>query len=503
MRRKPLALLCLAFLCSLLAGCMVGPDFVPPHLPEGADYLHAPGVKKTAGAETVAGAPQRFVPATEIPPDWWALFHNKQLNALIEQSLAANPNVKAAEAALRTAIANARAQAGLLFPVVTGEFNASENKTPGTLSSPTASGAYTYSLFTAQVTVNYTLDVFGGIRRSIEGQDALADYQFYEARATYLMLAANVAYAAVMDASLREQIAATEEIIRLQKEVLRILRVQLEKGQIAEIDVVAQETALAQSELMLQPLRKQFAQNRNLLANLTGNFPSSPPRPAFHLRDLHLPQRVPVTLPSAMIRQRPDVEAAEATMHNASALIGVAIANRLPNFTLTADYGQSSTALSSLFDPRSSFWNIAGNAAQTIFDAGTLRERQRAAEATFDNAAATYRSTVLGAFQNVADSLRALQYDALALAAAAKAEKSANEYLNITQAKLKLGAVNVLVLIAAQQAYQQAHIALIQAQAARFSDTIALFQALGGGWWNCQRGCPGNFTTVVEFHAPW
>jgi NodT family efflux transporter outer membrane factor (OMF) lipoprotein len=465
-----------------MSGCAVGPDFEQPELPGGASFISAP-LRTTAGAPTRAGAHQRFAPASEIPPEWWALFHCRALNTLIEEAIGTNPDLEAAEATLRSAVATARAQQSSLFPLVTANFNASQNKTPGALSPATASNALIYSLYTAQASVTYTLDVFGGVRRAVEAQDALADFQYHQYRAAYLTLAANVANAAVTEASLREQIEATQEIIRLQKETLRILRLQVEKGQTAEIDAVAQETALAQSELALPPLRKQLAQNRNLLAALIGNFPNNPPREGFRLANLHLPRELPIRLPSELVRQRPDVQAAEATLHSAEALVGVAIANRLPNFTIAANYGASSVALDKLFAPNSVFWNMAGNAAQTVFDADGLRQRQKAAEAAYEAAAASYRSTVLTAFQNVADSLRAIQYDALALAAAANAERSASEYLAITKKKLELGAANSIVLLSAQQAYQQARIAMIQAQAARLSDTIALFQALGGGWW--------------------
>lgn len=473
-----------AALAALLSGCAVGPDFAQPELQSGADYLNKTDPLTTAGAPGAAGTPQKFVPSANIQNDWWALFRSRSLNTLIEEAIAKNPNIEAAEATLRSAVAAARAQEGSLFPLVTGNFNASQNKTAGSLSPATASNASIYSLYTAQASVTYTLDVFGGIRRSIEAQDALADLQLYQLRAAYLTLAGNLATAAVNEASLREQIKATEEIIRLQKDAVRILKLQSEKGQIAGLDVVAQQTALAQSELSLVPLRKQYAQNRNLLTALIGRFPNDTPAETFTLQGLHLPRALPLTLPSELVRQRPDILAAEATLHNASALVGVATANRLPNLAIAANYGATSVAFDTLLAGSNRFWNVAGNAAQTIFDADTLRQKQKAAEATFDAAAASYRSTVLTAFQNVADALRAIQHDAAALAAAAKAERSASEYLEITKQKLELGAASSLLLISAQQAYQQARVTTIQARAGRLTDTIALFMALGGGWWN-------------------
>lgn len=482
--RHKKALSCAFVAIFALASCTVGPDFESPRLVPWANYVPAPAAQKTPYASATFGKTQRFVPGTEIPPEWWRLFHSRGLNSLIQNSIAANPSLEAAEANLREAIANARAQQGALFPTLTTDFSATRNRTPtGSLSPNTASGASFYTLFTAAATINYTLDVFGGVRRSIESLDAQADFQLYQLRATYLMLVANVANAAVQEASLREQILATLELVRLQKQSLTLLRTQNDKGQIAGLDVVAQETALAQTELTLPPLQRQLTQARHLLTVLMGNFPNAPPRETFRLADLHLPRDLPITLPSDLVKQRPDVQAAEATLHSASALVGVAIANRLPNFTLSGNYGASSVQWDKLLAGGDRFWSFGANAAQTVFDGDTLRQQQKAAEAAFDSAAASYRGTVLTAFQNVADALRGLQIDALALAAASRAEKSASEYLEITRRKLELGQVNILTLIAAQQAYQQAKLSLIQAQAARISDTIGLFQALGGGWW--------------------
>lgn len=472
--------------CLTFGGCAVGPDYTPPFLSGSAGFLPSGSLPtRTAASPVALGSSQHFAPAADIPPDWWTLFHSRNLNGLIEAAIAANPTLEAAEANLRVAIANVRAQQGALFPTVATNFNTSRNRTPtGSLSPTTASGASIFTLFTAQATVNYTLDVFGGVRRSIEALGAQVDVQYYQTRATYLTLVANVANAAILEASTREQIEATQEIIRLQKESLALLRIQGEKGQTAGLDAVAQETALAQSELTLPPLQKQLVQTRNLLAALMGNFPNAPPLQIFRLSDLHLPRNLPVSLPSELVRRRPDVQAADAMVHSASALIGVAIANRLPNFTLTADYGASSVQWASLLAGGNRFWSYAGNVAQTVFDGGTLRERQKAAEAAFEAAKAGYRATVLSAFQNVADALQALKYDAVALTSAARAYRLSSEYLSITRKKVELGAVNILSLIAAQQAYQQARIALIQAQAARLTDTVALFQALGGGWWS-------------------
>jgi NodT family efflux transporter outer membrane factor (OMF) lipoprotein len=280
------------------------------------------------------------------------------------------------------------------------------------------------------------------------------------------------------------QIAATEEIIGIQRQSLDILRRQQALGHVAGIDVAAQEAALAQAEAILPPLRKQLDQQRHLLAVLIGRFPSDQPSAQFGLASLKLPRELPVSLPARLVEQRPDIRAAEASLHAASAQIGVATANRLPQITLTANAGLTATTLAQLVTPGAAFWGIGASAAQTIFDAGTLLHKQRAAEAAYDEMAAQYKQTVLTAFQNVADALRAVQSDADALKASAAAEAAAKTSLDIARRQLQLGAIHYLALLNAENTYQQALIARVQAEAARYADTAALFQALGGGWWN-------------------
>ena len=373
---------------------------------------------------------------------------------------------------------------GAFFPLVQAEFTASRNKTAGQLSAPTASGVYYFNQYTPQLAVSYAPDVFGGTRRAVEGLAAQEAAQRFQLEAAYLTLTSGLVAAAVGEAELRDQIAATEEIVRAQRESLDILRRQKTLGQAAGADVATQEAALAQAEATLPPLQKQLAQQRDLIAVLTGRLPSHPPDARFTLASLQLPQDLPASLPSKLVEQRPDIRAAEENLHAASAAIGVAIANMLPQIELTANVGSSALALGSLFGPGTAFWTLAAGATQTLFDAGTLLHKKRAAEAEFDEAAAQYKATVLAAFQNVADSLEALKSDAEALAAAMHAEAAAKTSLDIAKRQLALGAVNYLALLNAEQTYEQAVVSRVQAQAARFADTAALYQALGGGWWN-------------------
>ncbi len=420
----------------------------------------------------------------DIPGQWWTLFHSPVLNAMVEQAIAANPTLPAAQAALRQAWEEVYAEQGSLYPTITAGFSPSRNKTSASIAPVPSANILYYSLFTAPVTVAYAPDMFGGTRRQIESLVATAEAQRFQLEATYLTLTSNVVAAAVQEASLRGQIAATEEIIKVDSEALDILRRQLALGAVAGADVAAQEAALAQAQALLPPLQKQLSAERDLLTALLGRYPSQAPAETFDLGKLQLPRDLPVSLPAKLVEQRPDVRSAEAQMHAASAEIGVAVAARLPQFSLTGNAGTTALTFSSLAVPGNVFWTLAGNVTQTVFDAGTLLHKQRAAIAAFDQAAAQYRSTVLSAFQNVADSLHALESDAETLKAAVAAEKAAADSLDITRRQLQLGAINYLGLLTAESAYQTALVNVVQAQATRLADTAALFQALGGGWWN-------------------
>jgi NodT family efflux transporter outer membrane factor (OMF) lipoprotein len=438
---------------------------------------------QTAAAEVPGGEAQRFRQNQDIVGPWWTLFQSPALNAVVDQALAANPTIVSARAALRQARELVDAQRGFFYPTVQGSFTGTRQHTSGTISPVLNSPSTEFNLYTAQVTVGYSLDVWGGNRRQVESLQAQADAQHFLLQATYVTLTANVVAAAVQEASLRAQLAATRDIIAISTRALALLRKQFELGYVAGLDVAAQEAALAQVQQQLPPLQKQLEQNRDLLAALAGRFPSDDLDERFELAALRLPQELPVSLPARLVEQRPDVRVAEATLHAAGAQIGVAIANRLPQFTISATYGGSATDFAQMFAHNNPYWMVGGTALQMLFDGNTLWHRQRAAAAAFEQAAAQYRSAVLTAVQNVADTLYALQADAESLTAAVAAERAARRTLDLTL-KQQLGAANYLALLSAQQAYQQTVITRVQAQANRFADTGALFLALGGGWWN-------------------
>jgi NodT family efflux transporter outer membrane factor (OMF) lipoprotein len=479
---RPAAARTLIFCSLALAGCAVGPDFLKP-APPAVDGFVATGATPPAQAGRGATA-QRLVVGADIPGQWWDIFHSQPLTTLITRALAQNQDLKAAQAALRAARETAQAQRGLSFPQLGANFNPTGGKVGNAESSPLASGATVYSLTTAQLTVSYTPDVFGLNQREVESADALAEAQRFQLEAAYLTLTSNLVLAAVQEASLRAQIDATRKVIAIETELLGVLRRQMSLGQIAGGDVLVQEAALAQAQQSLPPLEKQLGIERDLLTALAGQLPSDEIAEHFDFATLHLPRELPVSLPSSLVAHRPDIQAAEANLHSASALVGVAVANRLPVISLTAQGGSAAANLAHLFSPPTAFYTLSGNVAQTIFDGGTLLHKQKAAEAQLDQAYAQYKSTVIVAFQNVGDALRALDADARALQAATAAETAALRSLTVARRQLALGQVANIVVLNAQQTYQQALLTRVQAQANRFSDTAALFQALGGGWWN-------------------
>jgi NodT family efflux transporter outer membrane factor (OMF) lipoprotein len=479
-------ILCIAVISALLmlVGCAVGPNYKRPPAPDVSGYTPAPPTTTNSSPGINAGEAQSFTPGHDIPGDWWTLFHSKPLNDLIERSLKNSPDLKAAQAALLVARENTLAQKGAYYPSVTGGFSATRAKTSDQISPVPNANQFQYSLFTPEVSVSFVPDVFGLNRRTVESLKAQQEQARYVVAATNITLSSNVATAAIQEASLRAQVDATRDLIKINTDMLNVLRTQFDRGYVGRLDVAAQESQLAQIVATLPPLLKQLAQQRDLLAVLAGGYPANDLPEKFELASLQLPQDLPLSLPSKIVEQRPDVLQAEENLHSASALIGVARANRLPTFNITADIGSMALAITNVFAAGTGFRDATAGITQPIFQGGTLMHRERAARAAYVQADEQYQSTVLTAFENVADTLHALSQDADALKAAVAARDAAKVTLDITSKQLQVGYVNYLALLNAEQSYQQAVINLVQAQANRYADTAALFQALGGGWWN-------------------
>ncbi|SJZ93479.1 efflux transporter, outer membrane factor (OMF) lipoprotein, NodT family [Enhydrobacter aerosaccus] len=481
------SLLLAGVVCTALTGCMVGPDFQNPAPPKASSFLPDTPTDLVAGG-IPGGDAQKLVQGLDIPGQWWEVFQSRPLNGLIESALRANPDVHAAVAGLKQAQENARAQRATLFPTLQAGLGASQNQTPTSLSPATSTGSTVYGLFTLGLSISYALDIWGGNRRQIESLEALAEAQCFQLEGAYLSLASNVVAAAIQEASLRAQIDATQRIIAAQRETLGILQRQSGLGAIPGGDVATQQAALAQSEATLPPLQKALALQRDLLVTLTGRLPNEDVAAKFRLEDLTLPRDLPLSLPSRLVEQRPDVRAAESNLHSASALVGVATANQLPQITLSTSVNTQSLSTDTLFGPGLMGLSVGASALQTVLDGGALAAKKRAAIAGLEQADAQYRSTVLLAFRNVADTLRSLQYDAITLKASVDAENAAATSLDIAQRRLALGDTTYLTVLIAQLTYQQALLNRVQAQASRLTDTAALFQALGGGWWNRDAG---------------
>ena len=496
LRRTSLLVASVAF----ASGCAVGPTYHPPKIPADAGYAPTPMPESSASAPVQGGAAQRLINDRDIPFEWWQLFQSPALNALIAQAFRANPTIPAAQAALSEAHELVRAQRGFYYPSVASGFQGERVKVAGNNTQSSSLGIQAnghnlgqpqqaavplyYTFYTAGLTVGFVPDVFGANRRQVESLAAQADTQRFALEATYITLASNVAGAAVEEASLRAQVDATRQIIAADEKGLQILRDQFRLGFAMRIDVAAQEAALAQAETSLPPLQTQLEQTRDLIRALVGKLPNHDVTETFELDALRLPPELPLSLPAKIIEQRPDVRAAEAQLHAANAQVGVAVAAMLPQFSISATLGGAADQIPWLFRTGGSFWTMTGGVTQPVFAGGTLLHTKRAAEAALKQAATEYQSTVIAAYQNVADALHASICDADALAGAVEAENGAKVSFDLTRRQVEAGYAGYLALLSAETTYDQALLTRIQAQSMRYGDTIALFQALGGGWWN-------------------
>lgn len=475
----------------VLAGCAVGPDFKKPTAP--ASGLYGQGNKPsrtqavTGKAEQDAaglqGGAQVFHVGQDIPAQWWTLFRSPALDQLVRKALANNPSLESARNALSAAQENRLAQQSAYYPSISGSFNPTRNKTSRTYSPVPNSNQWLYTVHTAQLNISYVPDLWGGVRRGVESATALRDAQRDQLRAVQLTLTASVVQAAIDYATLKEQLDTTQSLVELQRNLLDSARKQEKAGEFSQNDVALQHTALAQNEATLAPLQKQLEQQKHLIAALVGDTPDVP-QPEFSLKDFTLPADLPVSVPARLIEQRPDIRTAQANWHAACAQVGVAVANRLPNIQLGATPGYAAASIAQMAAPGYGQWTIAAMITQPLFDGGLLRHQENAARAAYDQAASDYRSTLLSALQDVADTFTALRLDATTLADNAEAATAAGDSLRIALAQYKYGAISQIVMLAAQQAHLQTELALAQSRADRLADTVALFQALGGGWWN-------------------
>ncbi|WP_201786978.1 efflux transporter outer membrane subunit [Acidihalobacter prosperus] len=477
---KPLGLLVLG---ASLSAC----GFEPPiHLPAGPGkdgYTAGPAPHETAASMGKGGGAQMLEYGKNLHQAWWHLFHSPRLDALVKQAMAHNPTLDMARAQLHQAEAVAAIDASVFYPQVSANLGAQRAKSV-VQSGGGKSTSYTYSLFTGGVGVSYYPDIFGVNRLVYQGSEAQVEYQRYQLEAAGLSLSGNVVAAAIGEAAVRAQIDATRQIIRQERQLLKLTQTQYKAGSVSQLNVINQQAQLASSEAMLPPLMQQLAVYRHEMAILVGAYPSQWHGKPFTLAELHLPKRIPLSLPSELVKQRPDVQAAERQIRYAAALVGESRAEFFPTLQLTGNFGYASNATRLLFSPASTVWSLAASLVQPIFEGGKLNAQEREAKAVFEGEFANYRVTVLGAFQQVANALRAVQNDADALSAQRTALDDARQALDLAEYQYRTGATDYLSLLASEVQYNDAKIAYLKAQAQRYQDTASLLLALGGGWWH-------------------
>ena len=472
----------------ILSSCAVGPDFVRPAPPDTDRYAREPLAVATVAA---VGQAQIFTLGAAITADWWRLFKSAQLDAVVRQAIANNPTLLASEASLRQSQDNLRAGYGVFYPQVNASFSGERARSAPIQQGSSMPGSI-FNLVTASGTISYALDVFGGERRRVEGLQAEVDYQRYVSKAAYLTLSANVVNTSIARAAYAAQIRATEQLIELESQQLHATEAHVRAGTAPYINVLSIRGLIATNQAALAPLKQKISQAEHLLATLEGVEPSKADLPDVDLTSLSLPINLSVSLPSDLVRQRPDILSAEAQLHVASANIGVATAAMFPSFSLSGTYGAAGSSLGNLLAGSGKFWSIGPLATIPLFRGGSLKYGRQAAIDAYQQSQANYRQIVLGAFAQVADALNALEHDAEALQAQDEAQRTASEALSLLQANYRAGLVAYLDVLAADVQFHEATIAYLQAVAQRHQDTVGLFVALGGGWWNGQRPADGG-----------
>jgi NodT family efflux transporter outer membrane factor (OMF) lipoprotein len=465
---------------AILGGCAVGPNFVRPAPPDTDRYTREPQPKATVAAD---GRAQHFTPGASITADWWRFFKSTQLDAIVQKAIANNPTLQASKASLRQSQDNMRAGYAMFFPQIQAGLDVSRQQTAPLLQGSETPGTI-FNLVTLSGTISYALDVFGGARRTVESLRAQVDYQRYETEAAYIMLTANVVNTSIARAAYAAQIRATEQLIELENQQLHLTEVQVRTGIAPYANVLSIRGLIAANQALLAPLKQKISQADHLLATLEGVMPSQIILPDTDLTGLSLPVDLPLSLPSDLVNQRPDILSAEAQMHVASANIGVATAAMFPSFSLNGTYGAAGSSFGNLSSANSRFWSIGPSVTTPVFQGTSLWFVRRAAIDAYHLSQANYRQAVLGAFEQVADSLKALEHDAEALQAQVEAQRATGEAVNLLQVNYRTGMAAYLDVLTADVQFHEATIAYLQAVAQRLQDTVVLFVALGGGWWN-------------------
>ncbi|HTV95510.1 MAG TPA: efflux transporter outer membrane subunit [Steroidobacteraceae bacterium] len=469
-----------ACLVPILCCCAVGPNFVRPKPPPVEHYAYGSDPTETAEAQGVA---QHFMPGATLRADWWHLFNSPQVDAIVAEALRDNPGLEAARASLRESQDTLRSGYGIFFPQAEADASATRQRYSPVKFGEAAPSSL-FNLFTLSASVSYALDVFGAERRMIEQLHSQMDLQRADEQATYLTLISNIVNTVVAKAAYRAEVDATQRLIELESEQVKLAQVQAQAGTVPYSNVLSLQSQLASYEATIPQLQQKLSQSDDLLATLVGRAPAEWRAPEVSLKELTLPGALPVELPSELVSRRPDILIAEATAHAASAGVGVATAALLPSFTLSGTYSANALTTGNILSPSGRAWSVGGDVSAPLFQGGTLWYRRKAAIDNYRQASALYRQTVLGAFAQVADTLRALEHDAAALRAQDLALSTAEQALKLVQANYTAGLDTYLDVLNADAQYHQAKINDLQSIATRYQDTVALYVALGGGWWD-------------------
>lgn len=465
----------------LLTGCTVGPHYHAPAPPTVGNYTPVPQPSETVASAGASGVAQHFTTAMDVPAQWWTLFHSPELDRLVRDALANSPTLAQATARLKEAQEEANARTGTTkYPTVTANVSVQREQLDlATFGVPFPSPP-PFSLMNGSVAVSYALDLFGANRRLIEGLNAQAEYQRWQLQAARLMLAGNVVSAAIRQAQLKSQIEITRQMIEVQQQQLNITEQRVQAGGVPQYEINRQRTLVEQTRATIPPLDQQEAVVNHQLAVLIGKTPAEAQINDIRLDSLQLPKELPLSLPSSLVRQRPDIRASEALLHQASANVGVATANLYPQIVLSGSGGGIATS----FTNGAGVWNVGASLAQPIFNGGALRAEKRKSLAAYEEAGGAYQQTLLQAFREVADALGAIENDAQTLQARTEAAMQAEVAYQIASQRFDAGGISQLALLDAQRQHLQTMLDRTTSAANRYSDSASLFQALGGGWWN-------------------
>ena len=482
----------------LLTGCAVGPNFVRPSTPTFESYLEPKGPQATQGAD---GLVQHFVKGAPVSAQWWQLFRAPALDGIVSEALTHNQTVASAVSTLHQSEDALRAGYGVFFPQVGAGLDASRQRSaPANFGQNAPSSIF--NLFTLSGSVSYLVDVFGGARRQVESLHADVDYERNEVLAAYLSMTANIVNTSIARAGYRAEIAATKTLIDAAAEQVKLAQIQAKAGTVPYSAALSLQSQLSVLQASLAPLEFRADQADHLLAVLVGHAPAEWTPPDLALGDFSLPENLPLSLPSELVRQRPDILAAEARLHAASAEIGVATAALFPSLTLNGGLGTSTNQWSELGEQKGRFWSTNGALSVPIFQGGSAWYGRKAAIDAYQATLADYRQVVLNALQQVADTLRALEHDAESLSAESDGAAAAREALELTQANYRAGLADYLAVLTATNQLQTVQIGYVSAVAQRLQDTVALFVALGGGWWNSAPAISGGAAAAEDRPDP-